>query len=354
MQLGLICSGFQELAASELLAASLQRCGARVTLLSPDPPKDRQLDWLPLPPLQAASSELLHHFDAVGVLLEGEAAAEVRQVHRQAASLRQRPAVPLFSGPIRPLCGDALSADLLPRLGFELLCLQGEAQQQHLRWLLQGGAVVEQPSVAIGLWCLPTEPIGHSPSQEPLLVVLDQPQIPASPFANGVLHERLSAMARDSPRWQIRLQADAPLPADPDHWPQTSLCWHHRQAKQAPTNLQIGAPEDLIWALSQASACIGIGSDWLLPSIIWGKPTVVLADYGIRTDFNGPLFFGSGLMHRLSDCLPLERLLTLPGPNAAWLDSLGWAIADGPQRLLRQLQALCPAGDCPGSGGPRP
>lgn len=345
MQLGLICSEFQGLAASELLATGLQRCGARMTLLSPDPPKNRKLDWLPLPPLQAASSELLHHFDAVGVLLEGEAAAEVRQVHRQAASLRQRPAVSLFSGPIRPLCGDALSADLLPRLGFELLCLQGDAQQQHLRWLLQNGAVAEQPSVSIGLWCLPTAPIGHSPSQAPLLVVLDQPQIPASPFANGVLHERLGAVARDCPHWQIRLQPDAPLPADPDHWPQSSLCWHHRQAQQAPANLQMGAAEDLIWALSQASACLGIGSDWLLPAMIWGKPTVVLADYGIRTDFNGPLFFGSGVMHRLSDCLPLERLQTLPGPNAAWLDSLGWAIADGPQRLLRALRRLSAAGD---------
>ena len=347
MRLGLICDGGAGLAAGERLAMALLAAGTRVTVLSPEPPEHTQLDWLALSARQAASSELLHHVDAIGVCLDGEEAAEVRRIHQQAAALRQRPAVPLFSGPIRPLCGDALSADLLPRLGFDLLCLQGEMQEQHLHWLLQDGAVSDQAHVSIGLWCLPTAPIGHSPSQEPLLVVLDQPHIPGSPFANGVLHERLCAVARDSPGWQIRLQPDAPLPADPQQWPQTSLCWHHHQATETPANLQMGAAEDLIWALSQASACLGIGSDWLLPAMIWGKPTVVLADYGIRTDFNGPLFFGSGVMHRLSDCLPLERLQTLPSPNAAWLDSLGWGIADGPQRLLRALQRLSVAGNGP-------
>ncbi len=74
--------------------------------------------------------------------------------------------------------------------------------------------------------------------------------------------------------------------------------------------------------------------------MVWGKPTAVLGDYGIRTEFDGPLFFGSGTMRRLSDCQPLEQLLTAPPANAGWLAGLGWAIADGPQRLRRQLEAL--------------
>jgi hypothetical protein len=348
MRLGLISDHPPAQAACELLAAALQAQGSEATLLCPEPPRNRAIGWLPQTPEQAAVSELLHQFDAVGVFVETEAAAELRRIHRRAAALRQRSPVPLFSGPVRPLCGDALSADLLPRLDFELLCLQGEAQHEHLRWLLQNGTPTEQPDgapahVAIGLWCLPSAPIGHSPSQERLLVVLDEPQIPPSPFANGVLLERLMAVAKDSPHWQIRLQPDAALPADPEHWPQTSLAWHYRQQPTLPANLQLGAPEELAWAVTQASACLGIGSDWLLPPMVWGKPTVVLGDYGIRTDFNGPLFFGSGLMHRLSDCLPLDRLLSLPGANPAWLDSLGWAIADGPQRLLRALEAVITA-----------
>jgi hypothetical protein len=74
--------------------------------------------------------------------------------------------------------------------------------------------------------------------------------------------------------------------------------------------------------------------------MVWGKPTAVLGDYGIRTDFNGPLFFGSGAMHRLADCLPLDRLLELPRPNVQWLADRGWAIPDGASRLLRRLQEL--------------
>jgi hypothetical protein len=73
--------------------------------------------------------------------------------------------------------------------------------------------------------------------------------------------------------------------------------------------------------------------------VVWGKSTAVLGDYGIRTEFNGPLFFGSGLMHRLADCLPLDQKLPdLPAANPGWLDDLGWAIADGPERLLRQVE----------------
>lgn len=350
MRLGLICHGQPGLGACELLAAALQRCGAHVTLFSAHAPRNSALSWLPLGPLEAAASELLHGFAAVGVFVEGDAIAQVPRIHRQAAALRERKPVPLFTGPIRPLCGDALNADLLARLDYDLLCLQGTMQQQQLRWLLRATPHEHKPSIAIGLWCLPTEPLGHRPTQQPLLVVLDQPQCPASPLANALLYERLCNAARESTRWQIRLQPDGPLCADsrtetgtdpctdPGQWPETSLCWHHSQDRRPPANLQRGQPDDLAWSVAQASACLGLGSDWLLPAVIWGKPTLVLGDYGVRTDFNGPLFFGSGLMHRLVDVLPLEQhLLSLPAPNPGWLDDLGWAIADGPERLLLRL-----------------
>lgn len=340
MRLGLICDGQPGLGACELLAKALRRCGAEVTLISAGPPHDTGLGWLPLGPREAAASELLHAFAAVGVFVEGEALAQVPRIHRQAAALRQRRPVLLFSGPIRPLCGDALHADLLTRLNHDLLCLQGDMQMQQLRWLLRGTQHEHVPSVGIGLWCLPSQAVGHRPSQQPLLVVLDQPHTPASPLTNTVLYERLCNAALESPGWQIRLQPDEPLPADPAEWPETSLCWHHHHDQRPPANLQRGLPEDLAWSVAQASACLGLGSDWLLPAVIWGIPTLVLGDYGIRTEFNGPLFFGSGLMHRLVDCLPLhDKLPVLPAANPGWLDDLGWSIADGPQRLLRQLRS---------------
>ena len=350
MNLGLVCEGEPGLAACRQLGQALRQRGACVTLLSPTEGKTAgntagnagqdHLPWLPLAPLAAACSDLLQGLDAVGVFLEGAAVASFRRVHAEAARLRGAPPRPLFSGPIRPLCGDALTADLLPRLGYDLICVQGQAQQEELSWLLQDSGQTEQAVETIGLWCLPTQPIGHATSQQPMLLVLDQAELPPSPFANGVLYERLKAIALSSPGWIVRLQSESPLAADPAAWPQTSLLWHGQQDLQRPANLQLGLADDLPMALIQASACLGIGSAWLISAMVWGKPTVVLGDYGIRTEFNGPLFFGSGAMQQLADCLPLERLLQLPPVNPHWLGSRGWAIGDGPERLLRRLEQL--------------
>ncbi len=343
MKLALVCEGESGPKACRGLAIELALLGASVTCITPatsgwDPLAD--IPWLPLDPLAAASSEVIQNLDAVGVFLDGGQASTFRRVHQQAAQLRGRPPVTLFTGPIRPLCGDALAADLLPRLGYDLLCLQGESQLQELAWLVRGSNQADQVCEAIGLWTLPTQPIGHSIGQQPLLLVLDSVDVPPSPYANGVLYRRLRAIALDSPGWLVRLQPDSGLPSEPDLIPQTSLAWHHRQDPAPPANLQLGRAEDLPMSLIQASACLGIGSTWLFSSMVWGKPTVVLGDYGIRTDFDGPLFFGSGAMHRLADCLPLERLLQLPPVNPQWLLGRGWGIADGPRRLLGRLEGL--------------
>lgn len=341
MKLALIADSGAGEQACRLLGEALGQSGAGVMLIGPGFAGDPvERTGLPLPPLQAAASELLDAVDAVGVFLEGDSLQRFQRIHQQAAALRDRPPRPLFTGPVRPLYGDALAADLLPRLGFDLLCLQGEAQRQEFEWLVQGTAHQGQARELIGLWCLPTLPIGHSPSQEPLLVVLDQPGIPPSPFANAVLYERLCAVARASPHWQVRLECDQPLPADPEQWPETCLGWHLRRDRRPPANLQPGDGADLLPSLIQATVCLGIGSDRLLTPMVWGKPTVVLGDYGIRTGFNGPLFFGSGVMRPLADCLPLDDLIAGSRPDPAWLASRGWAIADGPQRLLRRLEAL--------------
>ena len=337
MKLALVCDGEPGLGSCQRLAVELRLLGADVTLISPEVSNEH---WLPLQPLVAASSDLLNGLDAVGVFLEGAQLTQFRQVHLESARLRGKRPCPLFTGPIRPLYGDTLMADLLPRLGYDLICLQGEAQMQELAWLVRGSQSASQASEAIGLWCLPTEPLGHSNSQAPLLLVLDQQDIPPSPFANGVLFQRLRTIAMDCPSWQIRIQPDAPLKTEGAQEPTTSLAWHFQQDLSPPSNLQLGQVDDLAIALVQSSACLGIASPWLLTAMVWGKPTVVLGDYGIRTDFNGPLFFGSGAMYQLAYCVPLDRLAKLKRPNHQWLAERGWAIANGPQRLLRRLEQL--------------
>ena len=339
MRLALISGDRPAREACQLLARALEQHRAEVTLITAEPAHGPGAG-LTLHPLTAASSDLLHRFDAVGVFLDGEPLQRFREQHHTSSRLRGLVPTPLFTGPVLPLYGDALAADLLPRLGYDLICLQGRGQMEQLDWLVHGSVHGAQAREAIGLWCLPHGCMGSSTSQERLLLVLDQANVPPSPLANRVLYQRLRNVAQASPGWQVRLQPDQDLPAHPDQWPETSLGWHYHNDPTPPTNLQLGHRDDLPLSLIQATACLGVGSPWLLSAMVWGKPTVVLGDYGIRTDFNGPLFFGSGCMQQLANCLPLERLLQTPRPNRDWLADRGWTIGDGAQRLLRRLEAL--------------
>lgn len=339
MHLGLIAEGNQETEACNLLGSSLQDAGAQVTLMCETPPRNSQLNWLALAAQQAASSELTGHFDSIGIFAPAKTARKLHTTHRIASSLRQQKPIPLFSGPTRLLHGDALTSDLLERLDFDIICLQGESQKQHLEWMLKGSEDRSIQSLAIGLWCLPTKPVDQGTSEQPLLVIIERSKAPPASCNNALIYKRICAVAKESPNWQIRIQPDEALDSNhTERWPEASIARYYCDQSETPANLQLGAPEDLQWALCQASACLGVNSDWLLPPMIWGKPTVVLADYGIRTELNGPLFLASGAMHHFSDCLPLDRLISLPNPNPAWLENLGWAIADGPQRLLNALQ----------------
>jgi len=348
MRLALISDTTAALEACRLLGRNLQAAGTEVTLIvtpalvnghrapAPDVPT------LVLEPLAAAASEVLDHVDAAGVFLEPEMLQPFLSIRRQIAWLRGRPAAPLFTGPLLPLVGDALSIDLLPRLGYDLICLQGPVQVEELGWLIRGTTSASQAYEPIGLWGMPTAPIGFGVSREPLMVVLEQEFVPGGAKDKALLYRRLRSLALAAPGWTVRLQPDYHLSADPEDWSETALAWHHGLDADRPVNLQIGQREDLPLNLMLAWACLGISSPWLLSAMVWGKPTAVLADYGIRTDFNGPLFFGSGLMRRMADCLPLEELLGAPRANPGWLAGLGWTIADGPQRLLQRLGGLTP------------
>ena len=72
----------------------------------------------------------------------------------------------------------------------------------------------------------------------------------------------------------------------------------------------------------------------------WGRPTLLIGDYGIHTDQGTTAFFGSGCMHRLQAIDRLDQLLELPPVNAFWLQSTGWGVHDGAKRLIRRLEAL--------------
>jgi hypothetical protein len=45
-------------------------------------------------------------------------------------------------------------------------------------------------------------------------------------------------------------------------------------------------------------------------------------------------------MHRLRSLQSPDQLLELPKANKTWLESMGWGIHDGVQRLIDKLEAL--------------
>jgi hypothetical protein len=109
-----------------------------------------------------------------------------------------------------------------------------------------------------------------------------------------------------------------------------------------PDNLVFGAPGQLLSQLASCSACVSVSSPWSLTAMAWGRPTLLIGDYGIHTDQGTTAFFGSGLMHRLQTIDHLDQLLALPPVNASWLQSMGWGVHDGAARLIQRLEELMP------------
>ena len=109
-----------------------------------------------------------------------------------------------------------------------------------------------------------------------------------------------------------------------------------------PDNLVFGAPGQLLSQLASCSACLSVSSPWSLTAMAWGRPTLLIGDYGIHSDQDTTTFFGSGLMHRLQSIDHMDQLLGLPPVNTSWLQSMGWGVHDGAARLIRRLVELLP------------
>ncbi|GIS14533.1 MAG: hypothetical protein CM15mP116_11160 [Synechococcus sp.] len=72
----------------------------------------------------------------------------------------------------------------------------------------------------------------------------------------------------------------------------------------------------------------------------WGRIPIIVGDYGIHDEQNTTGFFGCGAMHRLRSIPHLDAVSDLPLANQAWLDGMGAAITDGPDRLISALNAM--------------
>lgn len=346
-----LVAGDQEAAyACGLLALELETIGASCLLVRPPLPTRSH------PPCEAveAVSELLctpeqllcHTFlmkaEAIGVFLSGKGLENFVSSYRQICRLEGRKPAPVFSGPMFPLGEDALVADLLPRLGCDLVCVHGERQLSQYADLTRHWAHPVPEAIGMGFWFMPNKLhkggqlnlYGAPPAHT--LVVLAQEGIPSLVGSQARMLRQLVELAKTSPEWIVLIQRDHTVESDKP-W----LSIKQGRPKVLPNNLAIGAVGNLPTILSHCTACLTLSSPWVLTAMAWGRPCMIMGDHGIRTEDGTSLFFGSGVMGRLDDIGHLDALLEQPlHLNQEWLHALGWAVEDGPQRLLRKLKEL--------------
>jgi len=344
-----LVSTTQSADACNLLATELEALGSSCLLVHPSsgatsvqPGRDPAgVAQLRCTPAELLSQPILLDAEAVGVFLSGTALETFVTNYRQLCRLHNRRAAPVFSGPIFPLAGDALVADLIPRLCCDLLCLHGERQLAEYQDLARHWTFSHPRAVALGFWFMPESPaegglVGFQTIPPPhTLTVLVQGGLPTQAGSRARMLRLLIALAEGAPQWRVLIQ--------PDHTAKAGEPWLSQQEgrpKSLPANLAFGSVGNLPLLLGRCSACITLSSPWICTAMAWGRPSMVMGDHGIRTDQGSDLFFGSGVMGRLDSVQHLDQLLTPPPVNLEWLHRLGWGITNGPLQLRQSLREI--------------
>jgi hypothetical protein len=248
------------------------------------------------------------------------------------------------------LSGDQLEADLLGRLGCDLICLHGPMESEVLGELTRHNEHAGHPHVELGLWQLPPQSANENHDEETTrsVVFIEEQSFPASSVNRKKLISQLERLARVLPSWNILIQPDYGQPEDtmrrnPHNLSRLLLTKNLKPRPELPSNIILGAAGGLPRILANATVAATLTSSAALASVAWGKPLLVLADYGFSSSAQSQLWMGSGLTGRLAAITSGEELLELPAVHAGWLHTMGGSITDGAQRLLTSLQHLCEA-----------
>lgn len=337
--------------ACQLLQQQLERCGQTCLTIGPahSPRRHSPLPsitpQIPLTLMDLLGHELLESASAVGVFIRRKDQLErFTNAHRELARQRGlRPAV-VFSGPLEASVGDRLVDQLKDHQCSDLLVVPGDRQRRELEAITQfWPESVTSPSIeAIGHWFSPERPplgaLNGGTAQPPhTLLALVQEAIPTQIGANAQLLRQLIRWAETSPNWSIVIQRDHAWEKG-QHW----ISKFKSSDWAFPDNLVFGAPGQLLSQLASCSTCLSVSSPWSLTAMAWGRPTLLIGDYGIHSDQGTTSFFGSGLMHRLQSIDHLDQMLDFPPVNTSWLQSMGWGVHDGAARLIRCLEELLP------------
>ena len=315
--------------------------------LPPDPKRES-----PLPSSQPQvclsldallASDLLDQTSALGLFLKQPRKLQFFiESHRNLAALRGRPASPVFSGPLQASLGDRLMQELHDHLGCDLLLLPGERQHQSVDAIVRHwpGDIPRPRLLTAGLWFMPERPPrgylnGGRATHPHQLLALVQDSAPTATGGRSQLLRQLIQWAEASPEWSVVIQRD-------DSWESGSTWIPGFQPGEwsLPNNLVFAAPGQLLSHLANCSACITVSSPWAMTAMAWGRKTMLVGDYGIHTNEGTTSWFGCGSAHRLNSIQQLDQLLDLPNSNQLWLESMGWGIHDGVDRLIKALEEL--------------
>ena len=353
MSILLISDDDRSALACELLAQQLhQRGQACLTLGLPTPAASLHAAHSPLPPCQPqitmalealVGSSLLEQAHAVGLFLhDPDQLQRFATSHRNLAHQQGRRAAPIFSGPLQASLGDSLMQEVHERLCCDLLILPGERQQRALHSVTQHWPAAVRPPqlLSMGLWYSPERPpqgsLNGGMAQPPHhLLVLAQDRAPTAVGGKSQLLRQLIRWAETAPEWSITVQRDQAW-SDDEPW----IPLYDPEQWNLPPNLVFAAPGQLLSHLASCSVCLSISSPWAMTAMTWGRQTILVGDYGIHTNEGTTSWFGCGSMHRLRGVQSPDQLLELPKANQTWLESMGWGIHDGAQRLIDKLEAL--------------
>lgn len=296
---------------------------------------------LRLSPNEFLSGSLLEKATALGVFLDGKEFDDFVATYRKICLESNLQAVPIFSGPLYPLVGDALIHDLAARQGADILLVHGQRQLDEVAAMTYNWNEQFPTVIAAGFWFMPERPgIGQlngkgSFNAPNTILMIAQKDIPNTKKLRLDLFQRFwsTATSGNQDNWKIVIAMDHHRESPPTWTSDERL-----QSGDKPSNLCFASQEQLLNLIAECDVCVTVSSPWIFTAMAWGKRALVIGDYGIKGPINTTPYLGSGSMHNLDYFPNLTDFRKLPRVNQYWLDSMGWAVCDGPKRLIRTLR----------------
>ena len=111
-----------------------------------------------LSPNEFLSSSLLEKTTALGVFLGAKEFDDFVVTYRKICLESNLQAVPIFSGPLYPLVGDALIHDLAARQSADILLVHGQRQLDEVAAMTYNWSEQFPTVIAAGFWFMPERP----------------------------------------------------------------------------------------------------------------------------------------------------------------------------------------------------